>query len=56
MTQRYLELICIEIDSHLWKYDTFLIIGDCNSEDTKEVIESFYHIQDLKNLSNKPTF
>ena len=56
MTQRYLELICKEIDSHLWKYYTFLLIADCNSEATEEVMKNFYQIQDLKNLSNKPTF
>ena len=41
MINGYLEYINKEIDSHPWKYDYSLLIGDFNSEPTQEAMESF---------------
>ena len=55
MIKGYLEYISKEIDSHSSKYDNFLLLGDFNSEPTKETMKSFCQIYSFKNLLDKPT-
>ena len=55
MIKGYLEYISTKIDSHSWKYDNFLLLGDFNSKPTEEVMKSFCQIYNFKNLLDKPT-
>ena len=55
MIKGYLEYISKEIDSHLSKYDNFLLYGDFNSKPTEEAMKSFCKIHHFKNLLDKPT-
>ena len=55
MIKGYLEYISKEIDSHLSKYDNFILLGDLNSQLTEEAMKKFCQIYNLKNLLDKPT-
>ena len=55
MIKGYLEYISKEINSHLSKYDNFLLLSDFNSEPTEEAMKSFCQTCNFKNLLDKPT-
>ena len=56
MIKRYLEYISKEIESHSSKYDNFFLLGDFNSEPTKEAMKSFCQIHNFKNLLDRPSY
>ena len=54
MIKGYFEYNSKDIDSYSSKYDNFLLLGDFNSESTKEAMKSFSQIYNFKNLLDKP--
>ena len=50
-----LEYISTKIDSHSSRYNSFRVIGDCNSDPTEKAMKIFYQMRNLKYmLQNMP--